>query len=138
MLPPLDVVPLLSNAFKYSSATDLRCSSVIVWRVMAMRSSPGCGHASAKAQHAGTVNMPTMRGGTTASRCANMRADEQFDYKWDVNRLIERELIELPNTGGITEYMKIIALAETHYIGLIPHSAGPIAEAGPDASYMQW
>ena len=67
-----------------------------------------------------------------------MRADEQFDYKWDVNRLIERELIELPNTGGITEYMKIIVLAETHYIGLIPHFTGPIAEAGPDGSYMQW
>jgi galactonate dehydratase len=59
---------------------------------------------------------------------------EQFGYKWDVNRLIERELIDyvrcqLPNTGGITEYMKIIALAETHYIGLIPHFTGPIAEA---------
>src|SRR5436309_1656006 len=30
MLPPLDVLPPLSNAFRYSSATDLRCSSVIV------------------------------------------------------------------------------------------------------------
>lgn len=59
---------------------------------------------------------------------------EQFGYKWDVNRLIEKELIDyvrcqLPNTGGITEYMKIMALAETHYIGMIPHFTGPIAEA---------
>jgi L-alanine-DL-glutamate epimerase-like enolase superfamily enzyme len=59
---------------------------------------------------------------------------EQFGYKWDVNRLIEKELVDyvrcqLPNTGGITEYMKIVALAETHYIGLIPHFTGPIAEA---------
>jgi galactonate dehydratase len=59
---------------------------------------------------------------------------EQFGYKWDVNRLIEKELVDyvrcqLPNTGGITEYMKIMALAETHYIGLIPHFTGPIAEA---------
>src|ERR1051325_2940766 len=30
MLPPLDVTPALSNALRYSSATDLRCSSVIV------------------------------------------------------------------------------------------------------------
>src|SRR3954464_5722717 len=30
MLPPFDVTPLLSNALRYSSATDLRCSSVIV------------------------------------------------------------------------------------------------------------
>lgn len=59
---------------------------------------------------------------------------EQFGYKWDVNRLIEKELVDyvrcqLPNTGGITEYMKIMALAETHYIGMIPHFTGPIAEA---------
>jgi L-alanine-DL-glutamate epimerase-like enolase superfamily enzyme len=59
---------------------------------------------------------------------------EQFGYKWDVNTLIERELIDyarvtLPNVGGITEYMKILALAETHYIGMIPHFTGPIAEA---------
>src|SRR5919109_919138 len=38
MLPPVDVTPLLSNAFRYSSATDLRCSSVIVCRVIAMQS----------------------------------------------------------------------------------------------------
>src|SRR5262245_7516774 len=38
MLPPFDVTPLLSKALRYSSATDLRCSSVIVCRVIAMRS----------------------------------------------------------------------------------------------------
>jgi len=59
---------------------------------------------------------------------------EQFGYKWDINRLIERELIDyarvtLPNVGGITEFMKIVALAETHYVGLIPHFTGPISEA---------
>ena len=59
---------------------------------------------------------------------------EQFGYKWDINTLIEKQLIDyarvtLPNAGGITEFMKIIALAETHYIGMIPHFTGPIAEA---------
>ena len=59
---------------------------------------------------------------------------EQFGYKWDVNRLIERQLIDyarvtLPNVGGITEFMKILALAETHYVGMIPHFTGPISEA---------
>jgi galactonate dehydratase len=59
---------------------------------------------------------------------------EQFGYKWDINQLIERELIDytrvtLPNVGGISEFMKIMALAETHYIGMIPHFTGPIAEA---------
>jgi L-alanine-DL-glutamate epimerase-like enolase superfamily enzyme len=59
---------------------------------------------------------------------------EQFGYKWDINQLVERELIDyarvtLPNVGGITEFMKIAALAETHYIGMIPHFTGPISEA---------
>src|SRR3954469_15278885 len=31
MLPPVEVVPALSKALRYSRATDLRCSSVIVW-----------------------------------------------------------------------------------------------------------
>jgi L-alanine-DL-glutamate epimerase-like enolase superfamily enzyme len=61
-------------------------------------------------------------------------AGEQFGYKWDVNTLIEKQLIDytrvtLPNVGGITEFMKIIGMAETHYIGMIPHFTGPIAEA---------
>src|SRR6187549_3469938 len=35
-VPPLEVTPLLSNAFRYSSATDFRCSSVIDPRVIAI------------------------------------------------------------------------------------------------------
>jgi L-alanine-DL-glutamate epimerase-like enolase superfamily enzyme len=59
---------------------------------------------------------------------------EQFGYKWDINRLIEKQLIDyarvtLPNVGGISEFMKIVALAETHYVGMIPHFTGPISEA---------
>jgi galactonate dehydratase len=59
---------------------------------------------------------------------------EQFGYRWDISSLIEKDLIDytrvtLPNVGGITEFMKIVALAETHYIGMIPHFTGPIAEA---------
>ena len=59
---------------------------------------------------------------------------EQFGSKWDINELVEQQLIDyvrvtLPNVGGITEYMKIQAICETHYVGLIPHFTGPIAEA---------
>ena len=59
---------------------------------------------------------------------------EQFGYKWDINTLIERQLIDytrctLPNVGGVSEFMKIVALAETHYVGMIPHFTGPISEA---------
>jgi L-alanine-DL-glutamate epimerase-like enolase superfamily enzyme len=59
---------------------------------------------------------------------------EQFGDRWDVNTLLERHLIDytritLPNVGGITEWQKIAALCETHYVGMIPHFTGPIAVA---------
>lgn len=59
---------------------------------------------------------------------------EQFGARWDICDLIARQLIDysrvtLPNAGGLTEYMKIAALCETHYVGLIPHFTGPVSEA---------
>ncbi len=59
---------------------------------------------------------------------------EQFGDRWDINELVEGQLIDyartsIPNVGGITEFMKIAALCETHYVGLIPHFTGPISEA---------
>ena len=59
---------------------------------------------------------------------------EQFGDRWDIHALIEQHLIDyarvtLPNTGGITEMVKIAALCETHYVGLIPHFTGPVALA---------
>jgi len=59
---------------------------------------------------------------------------EQFGDRWDIHELIEQQLIDysrvsIPNCGGITEFMKIAALCETHYVGLIPHFTGPISEA---------
>ena len=59
---------------------------------------------------------------------------EQFGNRWDISELIEDDLIDharvtVPNTGGITEFLKIANLCETHYIGLIPHFTGPISEA---------
>lgn len=59
---------------------------------------------------------------------------EHFGDRWEVNELIEDRLIDysrvsLPNAGGITEFVKISALCETHYVGLTPHFTGPIATA---------
>ena len=59
---------------------------------------------------------------------------EHFGDRWDANVLIENRLIDysrvsIPNCGGITEYMKLAALCETHYVGLIPHFTGPVSEA---------
>lgn len=59
---------------------------------------------------------------------------EQFGDRWDQNELIEQRLMDyarvsIPNSGGITEYMKIAAICETHYVGLTPHFTGPVSEA---------
>ncbi len=59
---------------------------------------------------------------------------EQFGDRWDINELIEEHLIDysratIPNVGGITEFVKIAALCETHYVGLIPHFTGPVSTA---------
>lgn len=59
---------------------------------------------------------------------------EQFGDRWDINELIEDRLIDysrvtLPNSGGIGELKKIASLAETHYVGMIPHFCGPLSTA---------
>ena len=59
---------------------------------------------------------------------------EQFGARWDLNELVENRLIDyarvtVPNVGGITEFLKIAAICETHYVGLIPHFTGPASEA---------
>ena len=65
---------------------------------------------------------------------APIAVGEQFGDRWDINELIENHLIDytrvtLPNVGGITEMVKIAALCETHYVGMIPHFTGPISVA---------
>src|SRR5436305_4889889 len=59
---------------------------------------------------------------------------EEWGNRWDFNGLVERHEIDyvrttLPNVGGITEMMKIAALCETHFVGIVPHFTGPIATA---------
>ncbi|MEO7651866.1 MAG: mandelate racemase/muconate lactonizing enzyme family protein, partial [Bryobacteraceae bacterium] len=58
---------------------------------------------------------------------------EHYAARWDFNELVEQRLMDyarvtIPNVGGITEYMKIAALCETHYVGLVPHFTGPVSE----------
>ena len=61
-------------------------------------------------------------------------AGEEWGNRWDFNKLVENHDIDfvratLPNVGGITEMMKIAAICETHFVGLVPHFTGPIATA---------
>ena len=63
-----------------------------------------------------------------------LAAGEEWGNRWDFNPLIEHHDIDyvratLPNVGGITEMVKIMALCETHFIGITPHFTGPIATA---------
>ena len=61
-------------------------------------------------------------------------AGEEWGNRWDFNKLVETHDIDyvratLPNVGGITEMMKIAAICETHFVGIVPHFTGPIATA---------
>ena len=61
-------------------------------------------------------------------------AGEEWGNRWDFNSLLEHHDIDflratLPNVGGITEMLKIAAICETHFIGMVPHFTGPIATA---------
>jgi L-alanine-DL-glutamate epimerase-like enolase superfamily enzyme len=38
--------------------------------------------------------------------------------------------MSMPNVGGITEMLKIMALCDNHKVGIVPHFTSPIATAG--------
>jgi galactonate dehydratase len=63
-----------------------------------------------------------------------LAAGEEWGNRWDFNKIVEAHDIDflratLPNVGGITEMMKIAAICETHFVGIVPHFTGPIATA---------
>jgi galactonate dehydratase len=63
-----------------------------------------------------------------------LAAGEEWGNRWDFNPLVENHDLDfvratLPNVGGITEMMKIAAICETHFVGIVPHFTGPIATA---------
>jgi L-alanine-DL-glutamate epimerase-like enolase superfamily enzyme len=63
-----------------------------------------------------------------------LAAGEEWGYRWDFNKIVEAHDIDflratLPNVGGITEMLKVAAICETHFVGIVPHFTGPIATA---------
>ncbi|MRI00086.1 mandelate racemase/muconate lactonizing enzyme family protein [Kriegella sp. EG-1] len=60
---------------------------------------------------------------------------EEFASKWDFMPFIENNItqfarVDVCNVGGLTEAMKVAAMAETHYIDLMPHNPlGPVCTA---------
>jgi galactonate dehydratase len=60
---------------------------------------------------------------------------EEWGTRSEFSPLVEQRDIDfarasLPNVGGITEMLKIMALCDTHKVGIVPHFTGPIATAG--------
>ncbi len=63
-----------------------------------------------------------------------LAAGEEWGRRWDFNKLVEAHNLDflratLPNVGGITEMLKVAAICETHFVGIVPHFTGPIATA---------
>ena len=62
-------------------------------------------------------------------------AGEEWGMRADFSSLVEQRDIDfarvsLPNVGGITEMLKIMAMCDTHKVGLMPHFTAPIGTAG--------
>ena len=60
---------------------------------------------------------------------------EEWGTRSEFSPLVEQRDIDfarasLPNVGGITEMLKIMALCDLHKVGIVPHFTGPIATAG--------
>jgi galactonate dehydratase len=60
---------------------------------------------------------------------------EEWGTRAEFSPLVEQRDIDfarasLPNVGGITEMLKIMAMCDTHKVGIVPHFTGPIATAG--------
>jgi L-alanine-DL-glutamate epimerase-like enolase superfamily enzyme len=75
-------------------------------------------------------DIPKLRQMTTVP----LAAGEEWGQRADFNTLVERHDIDytrstLPNVGGITEMLGILALCNTHAVGVVPHFTGPIATA---------
>lgn len=59
---------------------------------------------------------------------------EEWGQRWEFNTLVESRDIDfaratLPNVGGITEMLKIMAMCDTHKVGIVPHLTGPVSTA---------
>jgi len=64
-----------------------------------------------------------------------LAAGEEWGTRSEFSTLVEQRDIDfarasLPNVGGITEMLKIMALCDLHKVGIVPHFTGPIATVG--------
>jgi galactonate dehydratase len=108
---------------KFDYADALRCCRLIEEYEPYMVEDP------VRDEHA-HQDLPKLRQMTTC----RLGHGEEWGQRYDFNKLVENHDIDyarctLPNVGGITEMLKIMALCETHAVGIVPHFTGPIATA---------
>ncbi len=77
------------------------------------------------------TQLPKLRQLTTIP----LAAGEEWGTRAEFSPLVENRDIDfarasLPNVGGITEMLKIMALCDTHKVGIVPHFTSPIGTAG--------
>ncbi len=79
------------------------------------------------------TQLPKLRQLTTVP----LAAGEEWGTRAEFSSLVQDRDIDfarasLPNVGGITEMLKIMALCDTHKVGIVPHFTAPI----PTAAHM--
>ncbi len=77
------------------------------------------------------TQLPKLRQLTTVPIAAGEEWGTRAEFSELVsNRDIDFARASLPNVGGITEMLKIMALCDTHKVGIVPHFTAPISTAG--------
>ena len=75
-------------------------------------------------------DIPRLRAMTSVPLAAGEEWGARYDYvKLVTNRDLDYIRVSLPNTGGITEMVRIASMCETHEVGIVPHFTGPISTA---------
>ena len=75
-------------------------------------------------------DIPKLRRMTSVPLAAGEEWGDRFDFIDLVeNHDLDFIRISLPNVGGITELVRVMAMCESHDVGIVPHFTGPIATA---------
>ena len=75
-------------------------------------------------------DIPRLRSMTSVPLAAGEEWGARYDYvKLVTNRDLDYIRVSLPNTGGITEMVRVASMCETHEVGIVPHFTGPISTA---------
>jgi L-alanine-DL-glutamate epimerase-like enolase superfamily enzyme len=75
-------------------------------------------------------DIPRLRQMTSVPLAAGEEWGDRFDFIDLVeNHDLDFIRISLPNVGGITELVRVMAMCESHDVGIVPHFTGPIATA---------